>query len=219
MHRISDNRMAGSPLRNLRMFGELCGDKAIERVVLVTSMWDKTDKKKAEKRESELIRDYWAEMLHHNASHSRFDNTKSSAWKVLDFLIDKQHLRQVLLLQEELVDLKKRINETKAGLTLYEELIALLDKQKRDVEKLEEQAKKNPDAAKVIREEQARTQASIDTIFSQINSQKIPFGRKLVLLFKRDTQGVRIISLFLGLLTEGNLACFGIQDWSLRLNR
>lgn len=192
MHRISDNRMAGSPLRNLRMFGELCGDKATENVVLVTSMWDKVDQERAKKREDELIRDYWADMLRYRATHSRFENTESSAWRVLEPLIDDQRLRQVLLLQEELVDLKKRINETKAGLALYDELFELLEREKKDVKKLEEQVAKNPDAAEEIREERAHTQANIDRIFKQLDAQKISVGRKVALFFKKNTQAVRL---------------------------
>ncbi|KAF9036858.1 hypothetical protein BJ165DRAFT_1506484 [Panaeolus papilionaceus] len=39
-HRITDNRMSGTANRNIRMFGKLCGSKAAEKVVLVTTMWD-----------------------------------------------------------------------------------------------------------------------------------------------------------------------------------
>jgi len=31
LHRITDNRMAGTPHRNLRMFGQLCGDQAVKK--------------------------------------------------------------------------------------------------------------------------------------------------------------------------------------------
>ncbi|KAI6102828.1 hypothetical protein F5141DRAFT_1132860 [Pisolithus sp. B1] len=42
-HRISDNRMAGTPLKNLRFFERLCGENATSKVTLVTTMWDEVD--------------------------------------------------------------------------------------------------------------------------------------------------------------------------------
>ena len=55
MHRISDNRMAGTPLKNLKMFAQLCGSVAAERVVLTTTMWGKLSSPGiGEKREKEM---------------------------------------------------------------------------------------------------------------------------------------------------------------------
>ena len=39
LHRITDNHMHGTPHRNLRMFGEICGDQAVKHVVLVTATY------------------------------------------------------------------------------------------------------------------------------------------------------------------------------------
>jgi len=38
LHRITDNRMSGSPNCNLRVMGDLCGDKGAAGVCLVTTM-------------------------------------------------------------------------------------------------------------------------------------------------------------------------------------
>lgn len=191
MHRITDNRMAGSPYRNLRMFGELCGDRAIEKVALVTTMWDRVGPALGESRESELLKRYWAQMIDHRATHWRFNNSESSAWDIIiKSVVQKNQTRQVLLLQEELVDLKKRINETKAGKALYAELYSFLEKQQENVRRLEDQAKQNPMMAQVVQEEKARTQADIDNIFKQLNALKVSFNRKFVLFFKKKPQAV-----------------------------
>ena len=50
-HRISDNRMAGTLLKNLRMFEELCGKDALKNVIL-TTMWDEVDEETGLARES-----------------------------------------------------------------------------------------------------------------------------------------------------------------------
>lgn len=43
LHRISNNRLAGSALRNLHMFKELCGEDVHKHIILTTRMWDKED--------------------------------------------------------------------------------------------------------------------------------------------------------------------------------
>lgn len=53
-HRISDNRVTGSSLRNIKMFKELCGNDAYKHMVLSTSMWAKKDHDTAIRRECEL---------------------------------------------------------------------------------------------------------------------------------------------------------------------
>ena len=63
-HRISDNRMAGTPLKNLRMFEELCGKNAFHSVILTTTMWDEVDGETGEERERELKEKYcWSVIL------------------------------------------------------------------------------------------------------------------------------------------------------------
>jgi len=64
-HRITDVRMSGTPHRNLRMFGELCGAKSARNVVLLTTMWDKArNPEEANKREAGLKERYWNVMIH-----------------------------------------------------------------------------------------------------------------------------------------------------------
>ena len=38
MHRISDNRMSGSVLKNLKLFASLCGMEAMPNVIIATTM-------------------------------------------------------------------------------------------------------------------------------------------------------------------------------------
>jgi hypothetical protein len=40
MHRITDNRMAGSPLKNPELLKKLCGEDALSKLVLVKTMWE-----------------------------------------------------------------------------------------------------------------------------------------------------------------------------------
>ncbi|KDQ22972.1 hypothetical protein PLEOSDRAFT_1014870, partial [Pleurotus ostreatus PC15] len=63
MHRISDNRMAGTPMRNLKLFAKLCGTVAAEGVVMTTTMWDIVEAETGRAREKELRDDYWKGIL------------------------------------------------------------------------------------------------------------------------------------------------------------
>ena len=197
LHRITDNRMAGTPHRNLRMFGELCGDLAAKKAVLVTTMWDKVQQDTGVRREKELLENYWKTMINYGTSTARFTNTAGSAWAVIDPIL-KQHETEVLLLQEELVDLKRALNETRAGMTLYSDLQKILAQQRDIVRSLAEQARQesNPQLARKLEADLKRIQTSFDKTFDEIKKLKIPLGKRLLLkllIFGKKSRGVRIL--------------------------
>jgi exonuclease VII small subunit len=196
LHRITDNRMGGTPHRNLHMFEELCGDQAVKNVVLVTTMWDrgKTDPKIFNQREKELFNYYWKTMINYGASTARFDNSAASVWNIIDPIL-KQHETEVLLLQEELVDLKRALNETQAGRALYSELQRLLAERRDTIRSLVEQAREegNLQLAQGLEAELKRVQKDFDKTYNEIKRLKIPFGKRLLLLLSKKPRGVRIL--------------------------
>ena len=198
LHRITDGRMGGSPHRNLRMLGELCGDQAVKKVVLVTTMWDKDKtgpQKYKQQRERELFDMYWKTMINYGASTARFLNSADSAWKIIDPILEQQET-EVLLLQEELVDLKRTLNETQAGKTLYSDLQRLLAEQRDTVRSLAEQAREqsNPQLARKLEDELKRIQKDFDKTFNEIKRLKIPLGKRLLLLVGKKSRGVRTLN-------------------------
>jgi hypothetical protein len=193
MHRISDNRMAGSPLKNLRMFGKLCGDNALPNVILATTMWDRVDPSTAMRREEELKRDFWNRMLALGSPVARFGGTFESAWQIID-LVAKKSPVDTLLLQEELVDLKRQLSETQAGIVLYNELQKLLADHKETLRKLREEAASNNDK-KLKAELDAEydvIQKKLQRTFNQISSLKPPFVRRVALLFSKKSRIVSV---------------------------
>jgi hypothetical protein len=74
-------------LKNLRVFGEVCGDEALPRVLLVTTMWDQVDEAYGEIRERELKNTFWRAMLAQTARTTRHDGDYKSAQDILGFLI------------------------------------------------------------------------------------------------------------------------------------
>jgi gas vesicle protein len=194
--------MAGTPHRNLRMFGELCGDQAVKKVVLVTTMWDKAlasglgkDQQTFLRREQELIDNYWKTMIDHGTSHARFLNSVDSAQKIIDIILKQQESdREVLLLQEEIVDLKRALNETQAGKTLYSDLQRLLAQQRDTFRSLTQEAQEegNPELARQLKSELERIQKDFDKTFNEVKSLKISFSKRLLLFFGKKPRGVRI---------------------------
>ncbi|KAJ3524909.1 hypothetical protein NM208_g11865 [Fusarium decemcellulare] len=140
LHRITDVRMQGSAKKNLIMFKELCGQDALRKVVLATTMWDKVSKDEAEKREAELIStpDFWGWMLGKGSSCQRHDNTALSARRIVNALASDGKLITTNL-QKQLVDEKRTLDETSAGKELQSEMVKERErwaKERQDIEKM-----------------------------------------------------------------------------------
>ena len=186
VQRITDVRMSGTPHRNLRMFGELCGDKSARNVVLLTTMWDKARSlKEVENREAGLKERYWNVMIHHGATAERFyvkGSGRQSPWLIIDKMVKRHQLGRVLLLQEEMVDVGKRLNETNAGMPLFRDLEGLINKQNKTIKSLEEQMDGGRTDADVQKELEA-LRLEFENIMKEVKSMKIPLGRQIALFF------------------------------------
>lgn len=103
MHRITDNRMAGSLLKNLQLFKDLCGTDAMPKVIVVTTMWGEVREESGMKREEQLKKEFWDGILKNGGSTARFMDSHASAWDIIGSLSGngKDHTP---LLQETTVD-------------------------------------------------------------------------------------------------------------------
>lgn len=143
LHRISDNRMAGTPLRNLRMFEKLCGTQSYSRVLMVTTMWDALrDEQVGERREEELKSTFWVPMIGQGSSTERFRNTEQSAWHILEHFLHAPRERQELRLQRELDGLRRVLPNTATGKELSRAILEFLEKRKSLMGSLQEQMRK-----------------------------------------------------------------------------
>ena len=169
------------------MFGKLCGDEAIRNVILATTMWtplEKDPENKQLRRENELRGKYWKAMIDCGSTITRFLRTYDSAWTIVD-LIRVMNTSDSLLLQEEMVDLKKGISETQAAITLYDTLQRELAKQKDAVRELRREAE-TQDNAELVREltlQCEEIERTLRATFTQIQELKIPIGKRILLFF------------------------------------
>jgi GTP-binding protein EngB required for normal cell division len=184
MHKISDDRMTGSLLKNLKMFTSVCGQKAMPHVVIVTTMWGKVDKAEGSKREEELKGDFWRDILAAGCRTKRFDKTYDSAWDIISIVAQKGQ-GTVPLLPREIVDLQRRLNETEAGITLNKELEKLIKDRKDAFRRLAQQAKMQDSEVVVqqLNQQMEEIEQRIDQIAAQLREMKIPFVRKVRLYF------------------------------------
>ncbi len=112
--------MTGSTFKNLDVFKNLCGLKAMPNVVLVTTFWTKVAAEIGEKREANLKGTFWNEMLANGCETARFDGGLDSAWDIVNPLLAKEPTQDHL--SKQLVDDRKPFNLTDAAIALKETL-------------------------------------------------------------------------------------------------
>ncbi|EKM78785.1 hypothetical protein AGABI1DRAFT_15253, partial [Agaricus bisporus var. burnettii JB137-S8] len=87
LHRITDNRMTNTLVRNLDMFENLCGNGAFSNVRFVTTHWDQLkDNNQGIKNEGELCKKYFNTFLCGGSQVHRFQSSFASAWQIINSL-------------------------------------------------------------------------------------------------------------------------------------
>ena len=121
---ITRSKIGSSEVRYLDTFFKLVGDEASSELVLVTSMWDLVgDWDIAEDREKGLRERFWKPLIDKGSKVCRLDHRRLAALQVLDVLLRRGETHgKVLQIQRELVDEKKTLDETEAGLQLSKEI-------------------------------------------------------------------------------------------------
>lgn len=157
MHRILDNRMGGISSRNFKMFRNLCGDKTLENVAIVTNMWAGVDLHIGEAREKELASKdmFFKPVLDKGAKLVRHDHTLESAHNIIRSFFNQ--VPQALQIQQEL-DSGMDISQTSAGRELDRDLMELITQHRKDIQAIIEEMKE----ASYLRDEQARQELAQD---------------------------------------------------------
>jgi hypothetical protein len=186
LHRITDNRLSGSALKNLSMFKKLCGPSFYSQVVLATTMWGKLqDREEGTKRESQLIeqRDWWGHMHKKGSKVFQYEDTPESALQIVDYLLSLGK-HTTLAIQKELVDEGKDLQETSAGQEAERELLKARRKFADEKRRLEEEARlalqaKDTELHQVLREEAEKQNRLLEDTMRQQNELRVSFERML----------------------------------------
>ncbi|KAG4431744.1 hypothetical protein IFR05_012778 [Cadophora sp. M221] len=144
LHRISDTRMAGTALRNNRMFRKLCGADAFKNIILATTFWGKVTNSVGERRERELREnmDFWGGMLKGGAKMVRLQRDRQAGLDLIEMISGQGKF--TLEAQDEMVNGGQDARKTSA---MREETDALEKVQK------ELEAKMNAERIKLQQEE------------------------------------------------------------------
>ncbi|KAM0254614.1 hypothetical protein ACHAQJ_006581 [Trichoderma viride] len=139
LHRISDNRLGGAAMKNLRMFKRLCGKGSLPCVVLATTMWNKSDLSSDKQRERELLEksDFWGDMVKEGSQVFRHDNGKASATAIMKHILGKGH-RVTLDIQKEMAN-GSTLDETGAGREVRADIAALQAKYETELNSLRQE--------------------------------------------------------------------------------
>jgi hypothetical protein len=188
--------MAGSPYKNLRMFGKLCGDIMMTQVILVTTMWEKVVQATGNAREQELKDIFWKNLLVKGSRVDRLQTaTFEDAWRVVGRLVEQREGSKIALLQDELVDQKIKLNDTHAGKALYTDLQKSLAEQKEAMKSLLEQVEKTNDLPLIreLKKEYERVQRDFERTFEAKEKLKRSSINKIISVFAlKKTQAVRL---------------------------
>ena len=182
LHRISDNRMAGTPLKNLRMFNKLCGKSSLHQIILATTMWHDVRDDEGEIRETELREKYWKAMTTQGSTVARFLGTFDSAWDVIGHLLFDPNDRIIAQIQREMVDLKKQLPETKAGRKLYTTLEGLVHKQRETLRQIKEATNGNADQQILnqLNAEYDGIRKKLEVTIAEMQELKLSLGTRLL---------------------------------------
>jgi hypothetical protein len=177
LHRISDVRIGGSGMKNLRMFRKLCGENGLGSVVLGTTMWSQCPPQDAERREGQLLEqnDLWSYLIQHGARVMRQDDGINSGTKILNYIISRKQ-KVTLQIQHEMSEQGLKLSETGAGLEVQAELERLKEEHEREMREIRE------DMEQAIREKDKERQQELAEYRAAIDKQ--------MAIAKRDAQSL-----------------------------
>ncbi|KAI1087989.1 P-loop containing nucleoside triphosphate hydrolase protein [Rostrohypoxylon terebratum] len=142
MHRITDNRVSGSSVKNLEILRKLCGMDAFSRVVLTSSMWDSIEQdtallQKAFSHEDQLknTENFWGSLIRGGSNVMRWTGDRESAFGAINHLVNlrEKYGSITLKIQRELVDQEMNLDDTEVGKEVQDVFVQALAKHQEDL--------------------------------------------------------------------------------------
>ena len=170
---MTDARMRGTTLQNLNVFKKLCGKKNLGAVVFGITKSSKLTPEAYARREQQLADVYWKDFKKQGAIVFKLQTSRESARQLVETVLARvQEDRVKLRIQEELVELDKKLPETEAGKELKMSLEEIMVHHKRAL------AGEN-----LTKEQIAAHHQKIATIAPQIQLLKLSFSQRLLMFF------------------------------------
>lgn len=208
MHPISDNRMAGSSLRNIELIKAVYGSTTYNNLAVVTTMWPESpnavEAKSLGDREEELLATerYFGAFIAKGATKFRYSETgyrntfggMASAQDIVNHLIVRRDVSppRELQLQHELINEGKTLGETAAGIAVGERLLQARQTYMRELKGLDtklrrELSKANGSHASRLREQQAE----VDKKLTRVEIDRQALNKSMHHLHKQEEKALR----------------------------
>ncbi|KAI1073328.1 hypothetical protein LB507_010919 [Fusarium sp. FIESC RH6] len=148
------------------------------------------DRKRAVRREQELLNNFWSPMIDKNAYNAQFIGTPESAYSLVYQLADQDSV--VLDIQKEIVDQDRSILETATGVSLVKQLekdhqayqLKLCNLRDR-LERLEGRQPLDKKEVRRVKGEIEQTEKLLDTISDSVERLRIQPGAPMRLRMKQ----------------------------------
>jgi len=121
------------------MFKSLCGTKAYENVIIVTTFWSKVSQEEGNKREEQLSSSVFKDILEGDGELVRHDRTRENALDVIGVIYT--FTPKTVQVVQEIREKGLQLEATTAGSVRSKELNALIASQKAEIEKVMEELK------------------------------------------------------------------------------
>ena len=167
VHAITEPRMRGSAMKNLRMFRQVVGDENMRHCCLVTTKWSKQNEDLSHSREDELRNGdtFWKPLLKRGATIKRFNDTEKSAMDIIaPFTMCDRFLMK---LTKEYNLEGKQLDMTDAGREVSDDMEKAKKAHKEEISLLKEEREralkdKDDEMVKLIDDERRQLQSKID---------------------------------------------------------
>ncbi|KAG8797018.1 hypothetical protein FRC17_007880, partial [Serendipita sp. 399] len=123
LHPISGHQDEESAANINTLFKLLCGENALQNVILVTTMWGLIDPASGGEREQRLRTDTWESMISSGSKLMRFMGTYESAWEIVDQFTGP---RLPLQIQLDMADMSSPTTDGNALVQWLTQLVAEL---------------------------------------------------------------------------------------------
>ncbi|KAG8788692.1 hypothetical protein FRC12_014309 [Ceratobasidium sp. 428] len=143
LHRITDDRMGAISRRTFRIFRELCGQKNLSNVLIVTNKWSNPPSEAHVKRQEQLRKDtrYFQPAIKAGAQLvRRLHKDTASAHDIIRMLLNMNPV--VMKVQQELVDNRQGFFTTGAAQVLGEELVNAEKRHEDEIAQVKEELRK-----------------------------------------------------------------------------
>ncbi|KAM0446062.1 hypothetical protein ACHAO4_009507 [Trichoderma viride] len=187
LHRITDTRVSGSSLKNIRILKNICGEDAFDRVVLATTMWSTLDSMEGgheiglQRCEELQHSKFWGEMIQKKSIMKKHDGSAASALSIISELVDRE-CSVVLNIQKQMVDQNLSLDETDAGRYLQKDLLEARERHEKEIAELKRNieqaiAEKDAEAVDMFKQEKEAAESRVETLRNNSNQLKLSLSQ------------------------------------------